>query len=254
MKLNGFERYLKNLLNPDNNPVKDPHANGLQVRGKEDVLQVAFGVSASMEFFYRAYEWGADACIVHHGLDFYAHKNCIPDTVFHNRLKFLFQNDMSLFGFHYLLDSHKEVGNSATVLEILNMKPDFPFGHYDGTAWGWGGNLKKPTNLDDVYPQVNDLFYGNATLYAFGNKEISTIGIVTGSGAFSINEAREKNIDLIITGDVKEGTQELCRELEINLIFGGHYITETFGVKALMESVKYDLGLQTEYFDITNRS
>ena len=45
---------------------KDPHmANGLQVRGREEVKLLATGVSASQRLFQEAVAHGADALLVH---------------------------------------------------------------------------------------------------------------------------------------------------------------------------------------------
>ena len=50
---------------------KDPHmANGLQVRGREEIKLLATGVSASLRLFEEAVAHGAGALLVHHGLDF----------------------------------------------------------------------------------------------------------------------------------------------------------------------------------------
>jgi len=50
---------------------KDPHmANGLQVRGSEEVKLLATGVGASQRVFQEAVARAADALLVHHGPEF----------------------------------------------------------------------------------------------------------------------------------------------------------------------------------------
>jgi len=44
--------------------------NGLQVRGREEVKVLATGVSASLRLFEEGAARGADALLVHHGLEF----------------------------------------------------------------------------------------------------------------------------------------------------------------------------------------
>jgi putative NIF3 family GTP cyclohydrolase 1 type 2 len=40
-------------------------------------------------------------------------------------------------------------------------------------------------------------------------------------------------VDTFITGEGPHWTFPLAEELEVNVLYGGHYATETFGVKAL---------------------
>ena len=53
-----------------------------------------------------------------------------------------------------------------------------------------------------------------------------------GAGA-EIREAAQTGIDTFITGEGPHWTAALADELGINVLYGGHYATETFGVKAL---------------------
>ncbi|HQB61283.1 MAG TPA: Nif3-like dinuclear metal center hexameric protein, partial [Spirochaetota bacterium] len=39
-------------------------------------------------------------------------------------------------------------------------------------------------------------------------------------------------------------------ENKINVLFAGHYFSETFGVKALMKKIEEEFGLQTAFLDI----
>ena len=43
---------------------------------------------------------------------------------------------------------------------------------------------------------------------------------------------------------------ELLEEGKINILFGGHYETETWGVKALMPLLKNKFGVEVEFIDV----
>jgi len=45
--------------------------------------------------------------------------------------------------------------------------------------------------------------------------------------------AADEGVDTFITGEGPHWTYALAEELGINVLYGGHYATETFGVKAL---------------------
>ena len=83
---------------------KDPHMpNGLQVRGWEQAKLLATGVSASQRLFEEAVARGADTLLVHHGMNMPG--GMLLDTIFTQRLRFLFERELSPIASHYLLDS-----------------------------------------------------------------------------------------------------------------------------------------------------
>jgi dinuclear metal center YbgI/SA1388 family protein len=256
IKIDDLEKYLFNKLNPKNAEILDMFTNGLQIHCTQDVNKIAFGVDASIEFMRKAIESGANTVIVHHGINFYKHNNCIPTEQFHNRLKFAFQNNLNVFGFHYLLDSHSELGNSAQVLILLGLKPLEPVYFDHGMYWGWGATSDKELDVNDIFTKLNEQFNSNAKMHQFGKKQINKIGVVTGSGSDSIDELFEKGYDLLITGDISESTQEKAREIGINVIWGGHYITEKLGVLALKNDLDLKIGkeVETVFIEVENLS
>ena len=52
-----------------------------------------------------------------------------------------------------------------------------------------------------------------------------------------VTEAAELGCDAFVTGEGPHHTFTLAEELGVNLFYGGHYATETFGVKALARHV-----------------
>ncbi len=252
MKTKDLEEYLLNILNPDRKWFMDKRSNGLQINACDEINKIAFGVSANLELFKKSKEAGADAVIVHHGLSFNEIENSTPDFLLGNRLKFLYQNKLSLFGYHYLLDHHAELGNNAQILKLIDLEPEAAFALEEIGHWGWSGSYKKSVDLDSIFKKLNAAFQDNAQIYKFGPKEIMSVGVCSGKGWDTIYEAHERKLDLVITGEVSEPVQEACREMGLNVIWGGHYITETFGVKALMKKIEKDLKIEAEFIDVPN--
>ena len=86
----------------------DPYmTNGLLVRGEEDIKKIGFAVSASVSLFQKAKEANCNAVIVHHSFNFPPVNRF--DKIFQNRIGFLIKNEISLFGYHFLLDAHREI-------------------------------------------------------------------------------------------------------------------------------------------------
>lgn len=232
----------------------DPYmTNGLLVKGKGEVGKIGFGVSASLELFEKAKDSGCDVIIVHHSFNlppFNRH-----DEIFQNRFGYLLRNEISLFGYHFLLDAHPEVGNNVEILKAIGAKPIRLFFHH-GNPWGWIGEFNDAEELTAIENKLKPYVSKREVVYSFGNKKVKKVVAISGKGApiaGAMQDLINEKIDLYITGEVHEWNRELFREAHINLIAGGHYATETFGVKALMDKVKEKFPeISVEWLEVYN--
>ena len=62
---------------------------------------------------------------------------------------------------------------------------------------------------------------------------VTNAGIITGGAGSEVFAAAESGIDTFITGEGPHWSYTAAEEQGLNIIYGGHYATETFGVKAL---------------------
>lgn len=237
--LNKLQEYLDALMkyDPKMDMSKiDPHmSNGLMVKGKEEIKRVGFGVSASLELFKLAKKEKCDAVIVHHAFQLPSFNRY--EKIFQNRIGFLMTNDISLFGYHFLLDSHPETGNNIQILETIGAVADKPYLHH-GDPWGWSGKFEKETDLKTILSNLQPYLSKRLTVYEFGPEKIKKAVAVSGMGApRDMQELIDKEIDLYITGEVHEWNREMFREAGIHFIAGGHYNTEVFGLRALMDKI-----------------
>jgi dinuclear metal center YbgI/SA1388 family protein len=246
--LKDLNEYLTELLGAPP-PGRDARANGMQVPGREQIRRIGFGVSASHELFKLAHNAGCDCVIVHHGID--APPDPHFNDVFLNRIKFLLERDMSLFGFHYTLDAHPEIGHAALIIKGLGGKPTKPF--FDG--WGWYGELESAMHMDDAVKLTTSMFEREGYVYRMGPSPFTKVAAVSGGGAPKdrmIKELQEEGVGLYITGSPGEDTRELMRDAGINLIASGHYATERLGVKALMDAVNCQFDVPCEWIELYN--
>ena len=65
--------------------------------------------------------------------------------------------------------------------------------------------------------------------------DLGFTGVVTGGAGSDLKLAAAAGVDTFITGEGPHWTYALAEELGLNVLYGGHYATETFGVKALAE-------------------
>lgn len=210
-------------------------SNGVMVKGKMEIRKIGFSVSTSLALFEIAREDLYDAVIVHHTF-------LLPpwnrfDQIYFDRLSFLIKNNISLFGYHFLLDAHPEIGNNAMILRTIGAKPSAPYLH-NGYPWGWIGETEQSVTLQSIKDVLGPSFSTRTKIYDFGTNRIKRIVACSGMGApTDMQYLIDNHIDLYITGEVHEWNRELFREAKINFIAGGHFATEVFGVKALMEKV-----------------
>lgn len=226
--------------------------NGLQTRGSGEVTRVGFGVSASMELFRLAKEQRCDAVVVHHGLSVTEKQ---LDALHYERFAYLIQNNIALWGAHYSLDAHPELGNNVQILKAAGATVKEPWTEEDGMAWGWVGEMSEGTTLDGILATLKPMLSPATIVYAFGRPEVRRVVCVSGKGAPWAEDTvrlRDAGVDLYITGEVHEWNREFFREAGLNLIGGGHYHTEMFGVRALQSVVGKDWGLETVWLDLPN--
>ncbi|PIE02953.1 MAG: Nif3-like dinuclear metal center hexameric protein [Acidobacteria bacterium] len=223
--------------------------NGLQVQGGKKVQKVAFAVDGVMDTFQAAADWGADYLIVHHGL-FWGRPFALRGADY-RRIKCLIQAEIALYAVHLPLDAHLELGHAARLLKHLGVQdPLEPFGRYKDTFIGAMGMVAE-VKRDELLDKLQDLFPEIIKTLNFGREKIRRIACITGQGAdfHYLKEAQIKNIDLYISGEATHPSFHYCREQQINLALCGHYQTETFGIKSLMEHLKTEFNLDVRFFD-----
>jgi putative NIF3 family GTP cyclohydrolase 1 type 2 len=64
-----------------------------------------------------------------------------------------------------------------------------------------------------------------------------------------IDQARDASADTYLTGEGKHHTYFDAEEWGLNVIFAGHYATETVGVKALASHLADKFHLEWEFID-----
>ena len=217
---------------------------GVQVVGAEEVSKIAASVSSSLAAFEQAQEVGAQLLIVHHGL-FWEGDPRVVDAPMRARLQALFEGDITLAAYHLALDAHPEIGNNAIVARELGIQEPERF-----LEWGFGGHLREPASLDGLAERLAEVTGREPQVFDGGPERIERVAIVTGGGAKLIRDAAAAGYHAYVTGEPAEPTLHLARELGIHFLAGGHYATETFGIKALAEKLAERFSLEWEFLDL----
>lgn len=240
--------YLETLLNHKN--IADwPNAlNGLQVENGGRVSRIGVAVDACEATLWMAADRKIDLLIVHHGL-FWGGLQQVQGASY-RKLKLALDADIAVFSSHLPLDLHPEFGNNALLARALGFpEPPVaePFFFEKGVFLG----LKAKLSMDrDALRQRLEYAAGSPVkLIAGGREQVGVVGVVTGGAGGELFKAAAEGVDTFITGEGPHWSYPAAEELGINVMYAGHYATETFGVKALAQHLADRYHVPWEFLD-----
>lgn len=228
----------------------DDAVNGLQVENSELVEKIGLAVDACHESILKAAEEKCSILIVHHGL-FWGKQEPIIDYHF-QRIRSLIMADMALYAAHLPLDAHPEVGHNVQLAKSIGLIDQEPFASYYGNMIGIRGRLPQVLHINKAAEVVTNVVGSCQHLIAFGTENIRTIGIVAGSAndPALFKELKMLGIDLFITGEPRHGAYHLAQEFGLNVFYGGHYQTETAGMRALAKHLQDTFHVPAVFIDV----
>ncbi|HEX3799042.1 MAG TPA: Nif3-like dinuclear metal center hexameric protein [Verrucomicrobiae bacterium] len=207
----------------------DGAVNGLQVENRGRVTRIAATVDASLATVRLAIAAKANLLIIHHGL-FWSPSHPWTGKRY-KLLRELIEHDVAVYSSHLPLDMHLRLGNNALLCRALGLKSLKPFFFERGQFLG----LQSHTNISraDLARRLQHAVGTTPIILPGGPATCRKIGVVTGGAGAEVKLAAKEGVDTFITGEGPHWTYALAEELGVNVLYGGHYATETFGVKAL---------------------
>ncbi len=219
--------------------------NGLQVEGKEEVFRIALAVDACLYSINEAVSKGADMLMVHHGIFW---EQTAPVThAYYRKLSALISNNLSLYSCHLPLDMHPEVGNNTQLARLFDLSIEGGFGKIYGAPIGV--YCDTDTTIEELSDKIEQTLQITPYVMATGPRKIRRIGIISGGAGQMTSEAKAAGCDTLLTGEGSHSNYLLAEEHGINLIFAGHYATETVGIKALGNILHQTFRLETFFID-----
>jgi len=216
-------------------------SNGLQVEGRGPVERVGFCVDACQQTFELLSD--CQLVVVHHGL-FWPSFSSVTGPLYRS-LRYLLERGMALYCSHLPLDYHRELGNNAQLLKLLGLAPEEAF-----APVGWTARLAEPTSAQALAAQLETAL-GRVRLLEFGPDQVTRLAVSSGQASTGmIAQARQLGCDLLLTGEASHPTYHAAREAGLHVILGGHYATETWGVRALMPELERQFGVATRFVDV----
>jgi dinuclear metal center YbgI/SA1388 family protein len=219
--------------------------NGLQIENAGQVRKVGAAVDACAATISMAVEKGIDLLLVHHGLFW---NGVQPLTgVTRRKIKTALDNDLAIYSSHLPLDLHPTIGNNIILCKLLGFKRLKPFFRSKSQFLGMQAQVSLTRN--DLALRLEKVLGARPHFSPGGPSKIARIGVVTGGAGGEITQAAAEGVDTFITGEGPHHSYTVAEELGVNLFYGGHYATETFGVKALAAHVAKRYHISWEFLD-----
>lgn len=217
--------------------------NGLQLANSGRVPRIVAAVDASLPVIEAAAEAGAGLLIVHHGM-FWQGVQPITEA-FYRKLKIAMDADLAIYSSHLPLDIHPIWGNNIRLAKELHLGDPQPFFERKGISLGirgvWNGDRSALT------ARLGQVVEGPVHICPAGPISPRVVGIITGGAGSEVAQVAAAGIDTFVTGEGPHWSYPLAEELNINVLYAGHYATETFGVKACAAALADRYGLSWEF-------
>ena len=199
--------------------------NGLQVENGGNVKRVLASVDAGLPVIKKAAAAGSGSLlVVHHGLFWFGVQ---PVTgIFREKLEIMRRADMAIYAVHLPLDAHAVVGNNVLLAKALRLRGLRNFLGFGRAGTFTGSRTDLVRRLMQTTGRVPEVC-------AAGPTRPRRVGVITGGAGDMVEKVAAAGIDTFVTGEGPQWSWVRAEELGINVIYGGHYATETLGVQAL---------------------
>jgi len=243
--LNDLVAFLDKELKTTSIPDYPGAVNGLQLANGGDIGRIVAAVDASLPVVEAAAEGGPGLLIVHHGMFW---QGVRPVTgAFYQKLKTAMEAGLAIYSSHLPLDVHPVLGNNICLAKAIGLEDPLPFFDQKGLKIGLRGawNGTRGQLVDALRLAVGGVVH----VCPGGPEIVRSVGVITGGAGSEVEKVAEHGVDTFITGEGPHWSFPLAEELAINVLYAGHYATETFGVNAISELVSGRFGIPWRFLD-----
>jgi dinuclear metal center YbgI/SA1388 family protein len=238
--------YLNEYLNIAE--IADYGPQGLQVETTNtNIKRIALAVDVSPVIIETAVAWQADMLLVHHGV-LWRQVERIAGPL-GARVRQLMTHGLNLYAAHLPLDAHPEVGNNAVLAKMFGVSDVDWWCSPTNVPIAVVGDVPAQPTLDNLVQLVNGQLHTEARVLAHGPANVQRLAILSGFGADKVAEVKQLGADTFLTGETSHANYWAASDFGLNMIFAGHYATETVGVQALGVHLTDKFGVETRFFD-----
>lgn len=221
--------------------------NGLQLQNATgEIRRVIAAVDACLPVIREAAALpGPSLLLVHHGM-FWSGAQPVTGAVF-EKLHAAMKAGLAIYSAHLPLDVHPQLGNNARLAAALGLENGEPFFDWKGIRLGL--RFRVEMSRDTLAARLREAVGGPVHVCSGGPETVRELGVITGGAGSEIAAVAAAGVDTFITGEGPHWSYTAAEELGVNLLYGGHYATETFGVKALAALLAERHGVPETFID-----
>ena len=241
MKVKDIIKEMEKLAPPF---LKESYDNvGLMVGDEEkEVKKILLALDCTKEVINEAISNNIDLIITHHPLIFRKPSRIVMGDLQGEKIISLIKNDISLYSSHTNLDTVKG-GINETIVKMLGFGEskiidEVKNPEYKGSGIGRIVKLSEEKTPQDIIDLVKKKLNVNNLRVVIGDKLISKIAIINGSGQDYFGDAVRYGADCIITGDTTYHYASDYKEMGITIIDPGHFKTEWIIFLEVMKNIE----------------
>ena len=140
-----------------------------------------------------------------------------------------------------------EVGNNVILARLVGAEVTGQWCDVMGTKIGLLARTEQP--LAELAARLADTLETEPCVLAHGPAIVRNLAILSGFGADRVAEAQALGADTFLTGETSHANYYAAADYGLNVLFAGHYATETVGVKALGRHLQEQFGIEVRFFD-----
>lgn len=206
---------------------------------KSEITGIYVCLDINNKVIDRAINLGANTLISHHPIIFSPLKKIVGDN---NKLIKCLKNGINVISYHTNLDAIAYGMNDCFArfmdfdfcsIEILDEnKLD------QSVGIGRVITLKESMDIKEIIDRVKEKFCINTLRFVdAGVKEVKRVCMINGSGNSMVKDCFDKDIDIVITGDITYHTAFDAIENGVSLIDIGHFVSENYIYKKVMSDI-----------------
>ncbi len=158
--------------------------------------------------------------------------------------------NLNLYAAHLALDGHPEVGNNVELARRLGLEVIDWWAPFNGNKIGVIAVVADGVSFENLVDRFGARVASPALVQPYGSSISRKVAILSGGGAGEIEAAVALGCDTIVTGETSHVHYYAAQELGVNVLYGGHYGTETVGVQALGAHLADRFGLEFKFIDL----
>ncbi len=220
--------------------------NGLQIENNGEVSRVAVAVDGSQQTIDAAIAAGADLLILHHGIYWCGLR---PMTGwFKKKIVSCLEHNLAIYSAHLPLDMHPELGNNAGIAAALGLTECTPEVDYHGTLIGQSGTFHG--TVGELREKYAAICGSKVTGHVIDpSAAAGRVAVCSGGAGDVIYQMHAKGYTTYLTGEENHWVVNAAADMGMNILFAGHYATETFGVKSIGSLLEKKFALPVIFID-----